>query len=90
VYLGELALNGNSMPVGRLKFWLTGRVPGLRINSVYARSLGPAVQTAAREVLDALSGDPAIVLSHGAPLVGPGDAARVRKLVQPLDRSAAR
>jgi len=85
-YLGELVLNGNALPIGRLVFYVTGRRPGLRINTVYRANIGPAVQTVARAILEALRDDPAIVPAHGEPLVRPGDASRVRALVAPLAR----
>lgn len=89
VFLGELLLNGNTLPIARLKFWLTGRVPGLRVNSVYSKHLGATRSAVARALLDALEGDPAIVLAHGPPLVRPGDVERVRAILEPLVRSAA-
>ncbi len=87
VYLDELVGNWASLPgpfAVKLMFWLTGSAPGLKINRVYSKILCTDVQTVAQIVMDALDGDPAIVLAHGAPLVNPGDAARVRALVKPL------
>jgi glyoxylase-like metal-dependent hydrolase (beta-lactamase superfamily II) len=84
VFLGELLLDGNSLPNARFKFWLTGRAPGLRVNTFYSRHLGADRSAVARSLLDALEGDPAIVLAHGPPLVRPGDVARVRALLEPL------
>jgi glyoxylase-like metal-dependent hydrolase (beta-lactamase superfamily II) len=84
VFLGELLLDGNSLPGGRLKFWLTGRAPGLRVNSVYSKRLGTDRSAVARTVLGALEGNPAIVLAHGPPLVRPGDADRARAILEPL------
>jgi len=65
-------------------FWLSGSVPGLKINRVYSKILCTDVPTVAQTVIKALKGDPAIVLAHGAPLVNAGDAARVRTLLKPF------
>jgi hypothetical protein len=89
VYLDELVINWASLPdswVGKPLFWLTGSAPGLKVNRVYLTVLCPDGQAVAQTVLDALDGDPAIVLPHGAPLVHKKDAARVRALVEPLAR----
>jgi hypothetical protein len=87
VYLDELVSNCASVPgpfAVKLMFWLTRSAPGLKVNRVYSKLLCTNVQTVARMVIDALDGDPAIVLAHGTPLVNIGDAARVRALVKPL------
>ena len=86
VYLGELVMNGDSLPVARLRFWLTGRRPGIRINSVYSKNLGSDRQMVAQAVLEALKGEPVVVLAHGAPLVDHHDVANARALVEPLAR----
>lgn len=90
VYLDELVINWSSLPDSwtKLLFWLTGSAPGLNINWVYSTVLCLDIQVVAQTVLNALDGDPVIVLAHGAPLVHSGDAARVRKLVEPMAKSA--
>lgn len=90
VYLDELVSNWTSLPNSwtRLLFWLTGSAPGLKINRVYANLLCSDLQAVAQSVLKALDGDPAIVLAHGVPLAHPGDAVRVRALVEPLTKSS--
>ncbi|MBD2210948.1 hypothetical protein H6G27_13800 [Nostoc linckia FACHB-104] len=90
VYLDELVTNWSSLPDSwtKLLFWLTGSAPGLKINRLYLNLLCPDGKAVAQTVLDALKDDPAIVPAHGTPLIHPGDAARVRSLVEPLAKSA--
>lgn len=89
VYLDELVINWTALPDNwtKLLFWLRRSAPGLKINRVYSKLFCPDLQAVAQTVLAALEGDPAIVPAHGAPLVGDGDAARVRALVEPLAKS---
>lgn len=91
VYLDELVINWSSLPDSwtKLLFWLTGSAPGLKINQVYVKLLCSDVKAVAQTVLDVLVDDPVIVPAHGTPLIHPGDAARVRELVNPLANSAA-
>lgn len=91
VYLGELIVNWTSLPNarGRISFWVSGSAPGLHVNRVYTRGPCYDLQALARAVLDALGSDPAIVPAHGVPLVRPGDAARVRALLDPLEESVS-
>lgn len=90
VYLDELVTNWSSLPNAwtKLLFWLTGSAPGLKINRLYLNLLCSDVKAVAQTVLDVLIDDPAIVPAHGTPLINPGDAARVRSLVDPLAQSA--
>ena len=90
MYLDELVINWASLPGSwtKLLFWLTGSAPGLKVNRVYLKMLCSDKQAVAQTVLDALEGEPAIVLAHGAPLVQAGDAAQLRTLVEPLLKSA--
>ncbi|MBD2338278.1 hypothetical protein H6G64_14980 [Calothrix sp. FACHB-156] len=90
VYLDELVTNWSSLPDSwtKLLFWLTGSAPGLKINRLYLNLLCPDGKAVAQTVLDALKDDPVIVPAHGTPLIHPGDAARVRSLVEPLAKSA--
>lgn len=89
VYLDELVINWTSLPNSwtKLLFWLTGSAPGLKINRVYLNMLCSDGQVVAQTVLEALEGDLAIVPAHGTPLIHASDAARVRKLIEPLTTS---
>lgn len=87
VYLDEIVSNWTSLPnswLAKFLFWSTGSAPGLKVNRVYLKVLCPDVQAVAQAVLGALADDPAIVPSHGTPLVNLGDAERVRSLVKPF------
>jgi len=90
VYLDELVSNWTSLPnswLAKFLFWSTGSTPGLKVNRVYLKALCSDIKAVAQTVLDALLDDPAIVPAHGTPLVNPGDAERVRSLVEPLTKS---
>lgn len=87
LYLDEIVSNWTSLPdswLAKFLFWSTGSAPGLKVNRVYLKVLCPDVQAVAQTVLGALVNDPAIVPAHGIPLVNPGDAERVRLLVEPF------
>lgn len=89
VYLDELVINWSALPKSwtRVLFWWAKSAPGLNINRVYARLLCPDVQAVARTVLEALAEDAIVIPAHGAPLVEPNEAARVRALVEPFAKS---
>lgn len=87
VYLDELLCNFAFLPsafLARLLFWLYDSAPGLKINRVYLKYLCTDVPLLLQTVMDALRGNPAIVLAHGKPLVEIVDLVRVRALVESL------
>lgn len=87
VYLDELIINWASLQgplLVKLMFWLSGSAPGLKVNRMYSKLLCTDVPTVAQTVIEALDGDPAIVLAHGAPLINIGNVARVRALLKPF------
>ena len=85
VYLGELLLDDSAVP-DALTQWLT-REPHLRINPAYSRFLGADVHIVADILLEVLTGDPVIVLSHGPPLSLSDDTAHARSLLKSLSTS---
>lgn len=89
VYLDEIVSHWTSLPdnwLAKFLFWSTGSAPGLKVNRVYLKVLCPDVHAVAQTALEALMDDPVIVPAHGMPLINPGDAERVRSLVEPFKK----